>query len=221
MTAPSKSNEVKTIVYGVNESILLAEDKVVSAASCTTNCLAPVAQVIKDNFGIKSAFMTTIHAVTSDQRVVDSSHSDLRRARSSLNNIIPTSTGAAKAIYKVIPDLKGKLDGISIRVPVITGSLVDLSVVVEKSCSVQEINDAFKRSVSDVLGYLEVPVVSTDIIGDNHGGLFDSLLTSVVKTEGEKGKMIKVFAWYDNESSYVSQFARTLKYFSELYLLST
>jgi glyceraldehyde 3-phosphate dehydrogenase len=171
------------IVFNVNHDTLTAEDTIVSAASCTTNCLAPVAKVLQDNFGIESGFMTTVHAYTNDQRMVDAPHSDLRRARAGAANIIPTSTGAAVAVGAVLPELKGKLDGNALRVPTITGSVVDLVVSLEKDTTPEEINAALNAASSETLRFTMDPIVSSDIIGSSHGTIVDGLSTS--KIEGK------------------------------------
>ncbi|MGX9340647.1 type I glyceraldehyde-3-phosphate dehydrogenase [Mycoplasma sp. 4044] len=215
ITAPAKnSKSVKTVVYSVNEEILTKDDVIVSAGSCTTNCLAPVANVLEKEFGIVKGFMTTVHAYTADQNLQDAPHRDLRRARAAAQNMVPTTTGAAKAIGKVIPTLSGKLDGTSLRVPTITGSIIDLTVELEKQPSVEEINQAIKNASSDSLLYTEDELVSSDIIGTTYGSVFDSKLTTFVEHEGKR--LYKVFAWYDNEQSFVSQFVRTLKHMASL-----
>ena len=214
ISAPA-TGDLKTVVYAVNDNIMTKEDKIISAASCTTNCLAPVVQAIDDKFGIVSGLMTTVHAYTGDQRLVDAPHSDLRRARSAGVNIVPSSTGAAKAIGLVLPNLKGKLDGMAMRVPVITGSVVDMVFELSKPASVEEINAAVKAKASDSLVYLTDPIVSADIVGATAGSLFDAALTKeIIKEDGKK--LYKVISWYDNETSYVSQFVRTLKKFASL-----
>ncbi len=201
LTVPSKDKVDNTIVLGVNDTMLKAEDIVVSNASCTTNCLAPLAKVLHDKFGIVSGLMTTIHSYTNDQRILDFPHSDLRRARAAALSMIPTTTGAAKAVGLVIPDLNGKLNGMAIRVPTPTGSLVDLVVELEKDASVEEINAAVKAAaegdMKGILSYCEDPIVSADVIGDSHSSIFDSLSTM------KMGKsMVKVLSWYDNEWGY-------------------
>ena len=214
ISAPA-TGDLKTVVYAVNDNIMTKEDKIISAASCTTNCLAPVVQAIDDKFGIVSGLMTTVHAYTGDQRLVDAPHSDLRRARSAGVNIVPSSTGAAKAIGLVLPNLKGKLDGMAMRVPVITGSVVDMVFELSKPASVEEINAAVKAKASESLVYLTDPIVSADIVGATAGSLFDAALTKeIIKEDGKK--LYKVISWYDNETSYVSQFVRTLKKFANL-----
>ena len=200
LTVPAKDTIDAMIVLGVNEKDLKPEHNCVSNASCTTNCLAPVAKVLNDNFGIEIGYMTTIHSYTNDQRILDLPHSDLRRARSAALSQIPTTTGAAKAVGKVIPDLKGKLDGISVRVPTPTGSLVDLVAVLKKEATKEEINAAMKKAaegpMKGILEYTEDPIVSVDVIHTSVSAIFDSLSTMV------NGKMIKVLAWYDNEWGY-------------------
>ncbi|WP_416756649.1 type I glyceraldehyde-3-phosphate dehydrogenase [Mycoplasma aquilae ATCC BAA-1896] len=213
VSAPS-DKDVKTIVYNVNHKELNSEDKLISAASCTTNCLAPVVKVLVDNFGLKSGYMTTIHSYTADQRLQDAPHKDLRRARAAAQNMVPTSTGAAKAIGLVVPEAAGKLDGVAVRVPTITGSLVDLTVMLEKQPTVEEINEAMKKAASETLEFSTLPLVSSDIIGQHHGSIFDSLMTSTKDTVD--GKMYKLYSWYDNEMSYVSQLVRTVEYFVKL-----
>ncbi|MBC8527420.1 MAG: type I glyceraldehyde-3-phosphate dehydrogenase [Candidatus Cloacimonetes bacterium] len=201
LTVPAKDEIDATIVLGVNDYMLKPEHKIVSNASCTTNCLAPLVKVLNDNFGIKYGLMTTIHAYTSDQRLLDAPHKDLRRARSAAMNIIPTTTGAAKATGKVIPELDGKLDGMAMRVPVVNGSIVDFLCVVNKSTSADEINIAMKKTAENdlkgILQYSEEPLVSTDIIGNSYSSIFDSSLTKVMD-----GNFVKVVSWYDNEWGY-------------------
>lgn len=201
LTVPSKDEIDRTIVLGVNDDMLKPEDKIVSNASCTTNCLAPIARVLNDNFGIMRGFMTTIHAYTNDQRMVDMPHSDLRRARAAAVNIIPTTTGAAKAIGKVIPELDGKMDGVAMRVPVITGSVVDLVAEVEKDATKEAVNEAMEKAaegrMKGILEYCKDPIVSSDIIGNTHSSIFDSLSTMVLHK-----RMVKLVSWYDNELGY-------------------
>ncbi len=201
LTAPAKDELDNTVVMGVNDQTLTPDQKIVSNASCTTNCLAPVVKVLYENFGLKRGWMTTIHAYTNDQQILDLPHKDLRRARAAAANIIPTTTGAAKATGLVIPDLKGKLDGIAVRVPVADGSLVDLVAELEKDVSAEEINSAMKKAAeSDLKGILEYcvdPIVSSDIIGNNYSSIFDSLATRVMDKN-----LIKVISWYDNEWGY-------------------
>ncbi len=200
ISAPAKDEVDATIVMGVNQSDLLPEHKIVSNASCTTNCLAPVAKILNDKFGIESAIMTTVHSMTNDQRILDSPHSDLRRARTASANMIPTTTGAAIATTKVIPELKGKLDGMAIRVPTHDGSLVDLTFSTTKETTVEEINQVMKNvaenELKGILEYSEDPLVSTDIVGNPHSSIFDA--KSTMKT----GKLYKILSWYDNEWGY-------------------
>jgi glyceraldehyde 3-phosphate dehydrogenase len=201
LTVPAKDEIDRTIVLGVNEEMLTSEDKIVSNASCTTNCLAPITKVLHDNFTIKSGMMTTVHAYTSDQRLIDTPHSDMRRARAAALNIIPTTTGAAKAIGKVIPDLNGKLDGMALRVPTPIGSLVDLVAEVEKDASVDAINAAMKKAadgpMKGILQYCDDPIVSSDIVANPYSSIFDSLATMTVGK-----KLVKLISWYDNEWGY-------------------
>ncbi len=212
ISAPAKG-DLKTIVYGVNENTLDGSEQIISAASCTTNCLAPVIDILNKNFGIKKGYMTTVHAYTNDQTVLDVPHkkgAKSRRGRAAAANIIPTSTGAASAIGKVIPDLNGKLDGNAIRVPVTTGSVIDLTLELNKKVTKDEINDIFKQNQNDTIAYTTDPIVSSDVIGETHGAIVDGLLTDVLETE--TGDLVKVVAWYDNEMSYSSQMVRTAKY---------
>lgn len=214
ISAPAKG-DLKTVVYSVNHNILTADDQIISAASCTTNCLAPVAKVLQDKFGIEKGFMTTVHAYTADQRLQDAPHSDLRRARAGAQNIVPTTTGAAVAVGLVLPELKGKLDGMALRVPTITGSVVDLVVELQdKNASVEAINAAMKNAASASFGYTEDAIVSSDVIGSTYGTLFDAQCTSELNVDGKK--LFKLITWYDNENSYVSQFVRTFKHFINL-----
>ena len=213
ISAPSK-DEVKTIVYGVNDDILSLSDKVISAASCTTNCLAPVLKLIDDKFGIKKGFMTTVHAMTNDQETLDIPHKKgikARRGRAASLNIIPTSTGAASQIGKVIPHLNGKLDGIAFRVPVGDGSVIDVTLELEKNTTVEDVNNMFKSNQSKVIKYTEDPIVSSDIIGEEVGATVDGLLTNIVEEDGKQ--LLKVVAWYDNEVGYTAQMIRTMKLF--------
>ncbi len=216
ISAPA-GNDLPTIVYSVNENTLTKEDKIISAASCTTNCLAPMANALNKLAPIVKGFMTTIHAYTGDQMVLDGPHrkGDLRRARAAAVNIVPNSTGAAKAIGLVIPELAGKLDGAAQRVPVPTGSTTELVAVVYKSVTKEEVNAAMKAAASDSFGYNEDEIVSSDIIGITYGSLFDATQTKV--TELPNGQtLVKIVSWYDNENSYTSQMVRTIKYFAEL-----
>lgn len=213
ISAPAK-DEVKTIVYGVNDNILSLSDKVISAASCTTNCLAPVLKLIDDKFGIKKGFMTTVHAMTNDQETLDIPHKKgikARRGRAASLNIIPTSTGAASQIGKVIPHLNGKLDGIAFRVPVGDGSVIDVTLEIEKNTTVEDVNNMFKSNQSKVLKYTEDPIVSSDIIGEEVGAIVDGLLTNIIEEDGKQ--LLKVVAWYDNEVGYTAQMIRTMKLF--------
>ena len=208
ISAPGKG-EMKTVVYGVNDEILTPEDVVVSAASCTTNCLAPVLKVIEDNFKIIKGNMTTVHAYTNDQVTLDVSHKKgikERRGRACAMNIVPTRTGAASAIGRVIPSLEGKLNGSALRVPVSDGSLVDLVLLLDNDVTVEDINNAFKKSVNSSLAYTTDPIVSSDIIGTKCGGMVDGSLTNVID-----GNLVRVVAWYDNEMGYSYQMVRTCK----------
>ncbi len=214
ISAPAKG-DLKTVVYSVNERILTSDDQIISAASCTTNALAPVAHALNEKFGITKGFMTTVHAYTGDQGTQDKPHGDLRRARAGAMNIVPTTTGAAVAVGKVLPELLGKLDGIAVRVPTITGSLVDLVVEFKsKDVTVEKINEAIFEAKSSSMAYITDPIVSSDIIGSTHGTLFDSLMTKELIVDGKK--LFKIITWYDNENSYVSQYVRTLKHFVNL-----
>ena len=216
ISAPA-GNDLKTIVYGVNENTLTAEDTIISAASCTTNCLAPMANALHNYANIVSGIMTTVHAYTGDQMILDGPHrkGDLRRARAGAINIVPNSTGAAKAIGLVIKELDGKLIGGAQRVPVPDGSLTILDAVVSKEVTVDEINAMMKSVTSDSYGYTEEPIVSSDIIGDTHGSIFDATQTKVINL-GNGTSLVQVVAWYDNENSYTSQMVRTVKYLAEL-----
>ena len=216
ISAPAKG-DLKTIVYNVNDNILDGSEEVVSSASCTTNCLAPVLKVMDENFGIKKGYMTTVHAITNDQSTLDIAHKkgiSSRRGRAAGYNIVPTSTGAASAIGLVLPELAGKLDGIALRVPVVTGSIVDLVLELNEETNAEEINMVLKNSVNETLNYTEDPIVSSDVIGRSCGALVDALSTSVVKDENGK-QLVKVLAWYDNEAGYSYQMVRTLKKLSE------
>ena len=215
ISAPAKG-DIKTVVFNVNQDVLDGSETVISGASCTTNCLAPMAKALHDNFTLTKGFMTTIHAYTNDQNTLDGPHrkGDLRRARAAAASIIPNSTGAAKAIGLVIPELKGKLDGGAQRVPVITGSLTELVCTLDKKVTVEEVNAAMKAAATESFGYTEEPIVSTDIIGIHFGSLFDATQTKVMEVNGQQ--LVKVASWYDNEMSYTSQLIRTLKYFANL-----
>ncbi|MEG0686959.1 MAG: type I glyceraldehyde-3-phosphate dehydrogenase [Erysipelotrichales bacterium] len=210
ISAPA-TGDLKTIVYNVNHDILDGSETIVSGASCTTNCLAPMAQVLNDTFKMEKGFMTTIHAYTNDQNTLDAPHAkgDLRRGRAAAANIVPNSTGAAKAIGLVLPELAGKLDGSAQRVPVITGSLTELVSVVNAQVSVEQVNEAMKKAANESFGYTEELLVSSDIIGMSYGSLFDATQTKVVDLDGKS--LVKTVAWYDNEMSYTSQMVRTIK----------
>ncbi len=215
ISAPA-TGDLKTVVFNVNHSILDGNETVISCASCTTNCLAPVAQVLEEKFVIVNGLMTTVHAYTNDQNTQDSPHAkgDLRRARAAAQNIVPNSTGAAKAIGLVLPSLKGKLDGSAQRVPTLTGSLTEVTVVLSKKVTVEEVNAAMKAASNESFGYNEDEIVSSDIIGTRFGSLFDATQTRV-QTVGDS-QLVRVVSWYDNEMSYVSQLVRTLHYFAKL-----
>ena len=215
VSAPAKG-DVPTFVLGVNDDTLdpSAAD-VFSNGSCTTNALAPLAKVLNDSFGIESGLMTTVHAYTGDQRLQDAPHKDLRRARAAAQNIVPTTTGAAKAVALVLPNLEGKLDGFAMRVPTITGSATDLTVTLGKEATVEEVNAAVKKAAEDAefgqaLLYTEDPIVSSDIIGNSHGAIFDAGMTRVID-----GNMVKIISWYDNEWSYTSQYIRLTKFVAD------
>lgn len=203
ISAPAKSDDIPMVVLGVNEDILTADDKIISNASCTTNCLAPMVKVLDDAFGVEKGVITTIHSYTAAQRLLDAPHKDLRRARAAGVSIVPTTTGAAIAVGKILPHLNGKLDGKSIRVPTPDGSITDLVAILKKEATIEEINNAMKSaslgSLKNILFYTEDPIVSVDIISNPHSCIFDSLLTSV------DGKLVKVFGWYDNEMGYASR----------------
>lgn len=209
ISAPAKSEIDATIVMGVNDNILKAKDQIVSNASCTTNCLAPVAKVLHDNFEIKSAFMTTIHSYTKDQQILDAPHKDLRRARAAAINMVPTTTGAAKATGVVIPELNGKLDGMAVRVPTPDGSLVDLTAELSKNVSKEEVNSAMKKAaethLKGILEYSTEPIVSGDVVGNPNSSIFDSGFTMV------KDNVVKVLSWYDNEWGYSCRIADLAK----------
>lgn len=214
ISAPGK-NVDGTFVWGVNHTDYTADQNVISAASCTTNSLAPVAKVLNDAFGIERGLMTTVHSYTGDQRLQDAPHKDLRRARAAAQNIVPTTTGAAKAVALVLPELEGKLDGFAMRVPTITGSATDLTVTLGKEVTVEEVNEAVKKAAQDpefgrALEYTEAPIVSSDIIGNPHGAIFDAGMTRVID-----GNLVKIISWYDNEYSYTSQYVRTTKHVAD------
>ncbi|OQY07263.1 MAG: type I glyceraldehyde-3-phosphate dehydrogenase [Fusobacteriia bacterium 4572_132] len=217
ISAPA-TGDLKTVVFNVNDEILDGTETVISGASCTTNCLAPVAKVLNDEFGIEKGFMTTIHSYTGDQKLLDAPHPKgikARRGRAAAANMVPTSTGAAVAVGKVLPDLNGKLDGIAVRVPTVTGSVVDLVVELKKETSVTAINAAMKAAANETLRYTEDPIVSSDVIGSNNGSIFDALSTKIL-TDANGKQMVKLLAWYDNEMSYTAQLVRTCKKFVEL-----
>ncbi len=215
ISAPA-TGEMKTIVYNVNHSTLDGTETVLSGASCTTNCLAPMAKVLDESFGIVEGLMTTIHAYTGDQNTLDAPHrkGDFRRARAAAANIVPNTTGAAKAIGLVLPNLKGKLDGAAQRVPVITGSVTELITVLNKPATVEEVNAAMKAAANESFGYTEDEIVSSDVIGIRFGSLFDATQTKILTVDGKQ--LVKTVSWYDNEMSYTAQLIRTLKYFVEI-----
>ena len=216
ISAPAKG-DVKTVVYNVNHNILDGSEQIISAASCTTNCLAPVAKVINDNFGIEKGYMTTVHAYTNDQVILDVAHKKgikARRGRAGAMNIIPSSTGAASALGLVIPELAGRLDGSALRVPTPTGSVIDLTLELKKNVTAEEVNEVLKNNQNETLVFTMDPVVSSDIIGREIGALVDGLLTSVLEVDGKQ--LVKVVAWYDNEMGYSAQMVRTAKYLETL-----
>jgi glyceraldehyde 3-phosphate dehydrogenase len=215
ISAPA-TGDLKTIVFNVNHEILDGSETIISCASCTTNCLAPMAQVLEKEFGIVNGMMTTVHAYTNDQNTQDAPHpkGDLRRARAAAQNIVPNSTGAAKAIGLVLPELKGKLDGSAQRVPTLTGSLTELTVILAKKTTTEEINAAMKNAANESFGYTEDEIVSGDVVGINFGSLFDGTQTKV-QNVGDT-QLVRTVSWYDNEMSYVSQLVRTVKYFAGL-----
>ena len=211
ISAPGKG-EMKTVVYGVNDNVLSNEDVIVSAASCTTNCLAPVLNILQKNIGIKKGFMTTVHAYTNDQATLDIAHKKgikSRRGRACAQNIVPSSTGAAKAIGLVIPELLGKLDGNALRVPTADGSVVDLTLELSRNTSVEEINKLFQDNQNETIKFTMDPIVSSDCLGKKVGAIVDGLSTSIVEAEG--AQLVKVLAWYDNEYGYTAQMLRTAK----------
>src|SRR3954467_8368360 len=215
ISAPA-TGDLKTVVFNVNHDILDGSETIISCASCTTNCLAPMAKVMNDKYGIVAGIMTTIHAYTNDQNTLDAPHpkGDLRRARAAAANIVPNSTGAAKAIGLVLPELKGKLDGSAQRVPTITGSLTELTSVLNKSVTIEEVNATMKAASNESFGYTEDEIVSTDIIGIHFGSYFDATQTKVISVGDHQ--LVKTVSWYDNEMSYVSQLVRTVKFFAAL-----
>ena len=212
ISAPAKNEVDATIVLGVNDDTITGNEEIISNASCTTNCLAPMAKVLEDSFGIEKGFMTTVHAFTNDQRILDLPHKDLRRARSAMSSIIPTSTGAAKAIGLVVPELAGKLDGMAMRVPVPDGSVTDLTVILKNTATREEINAAVQKAAEGnmrgMLQYCTDPVVSSDIVGNAHSCIFDSLLTM------STGNMVKVVGWYDNELGYATRVVDLLEIYA-------
>ena len=212
ISAPAKG-DLKTIVYNVNEKTLDGTEKIISAASCTTNCLAPVLKIINDNIGIEKGYMTTVHAYTNDQATLDIAHKKgiyARRGRACAANIVPASTGAASAIGEVIPELKGKMDGMAMRVPVPTGSVIDLTLELKKNTSAEEINKLFKNNQNETIMYTEDPIVSSDVVSSMYGAVVDGLSTKVLDVNGKQ--LVKVIAWYDNEMGYSAQMVRTAKY---------
>ncbi len=216
ISAPATGN-VKTIVFNVNDNTLTGDEHIISAASCTTNCLAPLAKVLDDNFGIVGGMMTTVHAYTNDQSLMDQPHKKgilSRRGRAAATSIIPSSTGAAKAIGLVLPQLKGKLDGTALRVPTITGSIVDLTVEVKKHTTLEEVDAAFRKAANETLAYVSDPIVSADVIGTHYGSLYDANTTQIVNY-GDR-QLVKVMGWYDNEMSYTAQLVRTVSKLASL-----
>ena len=216
ISAPAKGN-IPMVVYNVNDNILDGSQKIISAASCTTNCLSPVAKVLDDNFGIVKGFMTTVHAYTNDQSTLDIAHKKgihARRGRAAAANIVPSSTGAAKAVGKVLPHLNGKLDGTALRVPTITGSIVDLTVELRENVTKEQVNAAIKAAANETLAYTEDPIVSSDVIGTSYASIFDAACTQIVNVDGKQ--LVKVMTWYDNEMSYTAQLIRTTKKFATL-----
>lgn len=216
LTVPAKDPIDATIVLGVNDSELKPTDKLISNASCTTNCLAPMVKVLHDNFTIKSAMMTTVHAYTNDQKIVDAPHKDFRRSRAAAANIIPTTTGAAIAVGKILPELNGKIDGMAMRVPVVNGSVVDLVSVLDKEVTAKEINDMMKatanKNMKGILQYTEDPIVSSDIVGNFHSSIFDAKATVVLgEKQNGKGNIVKTLSWYDNEYGYSSRVIDLIK----------
>ncbi|GAB1264279.1 type I glyceraldehyde-3-phosphate dehydrogenase [Aurantivibrio infirmus] len=215
LTVPPKDALESTLVTGVNDHVVKMDSRIISNASCTTNCAAPLAKVLHESFGIRRGLLTTVHAYTSDQRLIDAPHKDMRRSRSAASNIVPTSTGAARAIGVVLPELAGRLDGIAMRVPVPDGSIVDLTVELEKEASVETINDAMKKAaegpLKGILAYCEDPIVSGDIIGNSHSSIFDSLLTQVMDKT-----LVKVVSWYDNEWGYSTRMEELIGRLAEM-----
>ena len=216
LSAPAKGN-LKTIVYNVNHDILDGTETVISAASCTTNCLAPLAKALNDEFGIEKGLMTTVHAYTNDQNIHDNSHKKgimSRRGRAAAANIVPADTGAAKTVGKVLPELSGKLDGMALRVPTITGSVVDLTVEFKRNTTIEEINKAVEKAANETMAYTEDPIVSSDVIGSHYACIFDALSTQILESEGKQ--LVKLIAWYDNEMSFTAQLVRLAKYWGSM-----
>ncbi len=213
VTAPG-SEDIPMIVYGTNEDVLTGDEEIVSTGSCTTNCLAPMADVLNKEFGIQKGLITTIHAYTSDQKLLDGSHSKFTRARAAASNIIPTSTGAAKSIGKVIPEIDGKLDGVAQRVPVNDGSLTELTVILDKETNAEEINRVMEENKSDSFAYTEDPIVSSDIVGHKAGSIFDATQTIVLNTD--EGQIVRASAWYDNETGFCAQLVRVMEHMRKL-----
>ena len=215
ISAPAKG-DLKTIVYNVNHETLTGDEKVISAASCTTNCLAPVMKILCDNIGVVKGYMTTVHAYTNDQSTLDVAHKKghlSRRGRAAAANIVPATTGAASAIGLVLPELKGKLDGIAMRVPVTTGSVIDLTLELKRNVTTDELNKLFKNNQNETIKYTEDPIVSSDVVGMECGSLIDGLSTNVIEVDGKQ--LVKIISWYDNEMSYSAQMVRTAKYFAK------
>jgi glyceraldehyde 3-phosphate dehydrogenase len=216
LSAPSSSKGIKTIVYNVNHDTLDGSEAIISGASCTTNCLAPMVKVLDDAFGVEKGFMTTVHAYTNDQSLMDQPHKkgyQSRRGRAAAASIIPSSTGAAAAVGKVLPHLNGHLDGTALRVPTLTGSIVDFTVELKKNVTVEEVNQAFAKASNETLFYTEDPIVSADIVG-SHASVFDAGTTQILTTNDKQ--MVKVMSWYDNEMTYTAQLVRTLEFFAGL-----
>ena len=219
ISAPSSSKDIPTYVYGVNTDKLTKDQTIISGASCTTNCLAPVMKVLQEKFGVQGGVMTTVHAYTNDQTILDLAKGNLRRGRAAAANITPTTTGAAKAIGKVIPELAGTLNGFAVRVPVTDGSLCDVTVTLKKKVTVEEINAAMKEAaegeLKGVLGYTEDEIVSSDILGSTYGSIFDATLTMIVE-DPSGTQHVKVVAWYDNEMSFTAQYVRLAKLYAKV-----
>ncbi len=219
ISAPSSSKDIPTYVYGVNSDKLTADQKIISGASCTTNCLGPVMKVVLENYGVVGGFMNTVHAYTNDQTILDLAKGNLRRGRAAAANIVPTTTGAARAIGKVIPELKGKLDGAALRVPVTDGSIVAVSLILDKKVTKEEVNAAMKKAsegeLKGVLGYTEDEIVSSDILGDTHGSIFDATQTVIMDLPNGQ-QLVNLYSWYDNEYSFTCQYVRLAKHFAEV-----